>query len=124
MVTNRSDHEVAGTPSGAYGCGMSQLPPNAEIQTVTSLSVSPAEDRAYRQKVYLISMSLRVLCFLGSIFLPVPMQVRLILVAGAILLPYFAVVAANAARRRNDGSPAAVTDPSVGSSGANTRALN
>ncbi|NDB19158.1 MAG: DUF3099 domain-containing protein, partial [Actinobacteria bacterium] len=32
--------------------------------------------------------------------LPAPMPIRIALIAGAIVLPYFAVVVANAARRR------------------------
>ncbi len=68
--------------------------------TVTSAPISAAEDRAHRQRAYLISMSLRVICFILAITLPAPMPVRITLIAGAIVLPYFAVVVANAARRR------------------------
>ena len=79
---------------------------SAEVaQTVTSVAVSASEDRAFRQRVYLISMSLRVVCFLTAILIAGPLPLRLVLIGGAILLPYFAVVAANAARRRTDSGP-------------------
>ena len=73
---------------------------------ITSLGRSPGEDRAHRQRAYLISMSLRALCFLAAIFLPAPMPVRIAFCAGAIILPYFAVVVANAARVRDQGPTA------------------
>lgn len=73
---------------------------DATTFNVTTAPVSAAEDRAHRQRAYLISMSLRVVCFILAITVPAPMPVRIALIAGAILLPYFAVVIANAARRR------------------------
>lgn len=87
---------------------MSRAPEPQPVQTVTSVPVSAAEDRAFRQRVYLISMSLRVLCFLLAIFVPAPMPIRLVLIGGAILLPYFAVVVANATRRRDQNPPQSV----------------
>lgn len=84
---------------------MSRFQQPEPVHTVTSVPVSAAEDRAFRQRAYLISMSLRVACFLAAIFIPAPMPVRLVLIGGAILLPYFAVVVANATRRRSDGAP-------------------
>lgn len=90
---------------GAYGCGMSRKAQPESVQTVTAVPVSAAEDRAFRQRAYLISMSLRVLCFLAAIALPAPMPIRIVLIAGAIFLPYFAVVVANAARRKTSDTP-------------------
>jgi hypothetical protein len=77
-----------------------------EPHRITRLGRSPGEDRAHRQRAYLISMSLRAACFLAAIFLPAPMAVRIAFCAGAILLPYFAVVVANAARVRDQGPTA------------------
>ena len=45
-------------------------------------------------KKYLISMSIRTACFIGAVLAPSPY--RWFLIAGAVLLPYFAVVIANA----------------------------
>lgn len=62
--------------------------------SVTSAGVNPAEDRAHRMRMYFIAMSLRVVC-VGSLF-----WVRgwwtLIPLAGAVILPWFAVMVGNA----------------------------
>ena len=87
---------------------MSRQSKQESAQTVTAVPVSAAEDRAFRQRAYLISMSLRVVCFLSAVLLPAPMPVRIVLIAGAIFLPYFAVVVANAARRRTSEQPQSV----------------
>lgn len=49
-----------------------------------------------RQRRYFISMMVRTACFISSIFLPSPY--RWIAISGAVLLPYVAVVIANAGR--------------------------
>ncbi|MBU6213043.1 MAG: DUF3099 domain-containing protein [Actinomycetales bacterium] len=87
---------------------MSRASNQESAQTVTTVPVSAAEDRAFRQRAYLISMSLRVICFLAAVLLPAPMPVRIVLISGAIFLPYFAVVVANAARRRTSEHPQSV----------------
>lgn len=53
-------------------------------------------DQRGRQRRYFISMMVRTGCFIASIFLPNPY--RWFSMAGAILLPYIAVVLANAGR--------------------------
>lgn len=54
------------------------------------------DDQRARQRKYMISMSLRVVCFAGAIFTDGPL--RWSLLAGSIILPWFAVVVANAGR--------------------------
>lgn len=74
---------------------------------VTSVGITPAADRAHRMRVYFIAMTLRVGCVLSLFF------VRgwwiLLVAAGAVLLPYFAVIIANQAAsgqgRRPDAPP-------------------
>jgi fatty acid desaturase len=58
-----------------------------------------------RQKRYLLSMSLRTLCFVGAIIASLAGIHWLwpILIVGALVLPYVAVVMANAATTRSDG---------------------
>jgi len=65
---------------------------------ITQVTPSRAQERAHRQRTYLISMGVRVACFLTAILVPAPLPVRMALIAGAIALPYFAVVVANASR--------------------------
>ncbi|MGI8645083.1 MAG: DUF3099 domain-containing protein [Nocardioides sp.] len=68
---------------------------------VTTAPVSRAEELAGRQRRYLISMAIRTACFVGAVV--ADGWLRWVLVAGAVLLPYVAVVVANAEGRRDDG---------------------
>ena len=69
---------------------------------ITTASASASEDISRRQRRYVFSMSLRTLCFVGAILVG-PGWLRWVLVAGALLLPYVAVVMANAVTTRSDG---------------------
>jgi len=77
-----------------------------EAVRITSAAASRNEDIATRQRRYLLSMSLRTVCFVGAIvasLLGSPTWVWAILIAGALVLPYVAVVMANAATTKGDG---------------------
>ena len=67
-----------------------------EIFDITSAPKALSADQASRQKRYLISMMIRTACFILTIILPSPF--RWFALAGALVLPYFAVVIANAGR--------------------------
>ena len=58
---------------------------------------------AKRRKRYAVSMSIRTLCFLGAVLVPVT-WLRWVLIAGALILPYIAVVMANTANPRVPGT--------------------
>jgi len=60
------------------------------------------DDIAGRQRRYLISMAIRTACVIGAVTVG-PGLLRWVLVAGAVLLPYVAVVLANTQTRTNDG---------------------
>lgn len=62
--------------------------------SVTSAGVNPTEDRAHRMRAYFISMTLRVACVL-SLFWVRGWWV-ILPIAGAIILPWFAVMIGNA----------------------------
>jgi hypothetical protein len=64
--------------------------------TITSLPPSPEQERRKRMIEYSIMMGIRVLCVLACIW--VRGWWLLIPALGAIFLPYFAVVVANAAQ--------------------------
>ena len=68
---------------------------------ITTASSSRHEDIAARQRRYVLSMSLRTVCFIGAVI--ADGWLRWVLVAGAVLLPYFAVVMANAVTTKSDG---------------------
>ncbi|QJU53539.1 DUF3099 domain-containing protein [Herbiconiux sp. KACC 21604] len=63
-------------------------------QSVTSLPQSPDDERRSRMTKYLVIMAIRVTC-LVLIFFVHEWWAVIFLAAGAILLPYFAVVVAN-----------------------------
>ena len=63
--------------------------------SVTSAAEPRSVDILRRQRRYTLAMSLRVLCFVGMLALPLPLAGRLALAAVAIVIPYVAVVAAN-----------------------------
>lgn len=66
------------------------------IQSATSLPPSPDEERRGRMIRYLITMGVRIVCFVATIFVwSWAGWWALIPLAGAIILPYIAVVAAN-----------------------------
>ena len=67
------------------------------VFTITDAQVGLTQEQRERQRRYLISMSLRTLCFLGAV--AASGILRWILVAGAVLLPYFAVVIASMRKR-------------------------
>jgi predicted tellurium resistance membrane protein TerC len=71
-----------------------------EIHRITDAGVSLTDDQAGRQRRYLIAMSIRTLCVLGAVLAPSPW--RWMLAVGAVILPYIAVVMANAGRELSD----------------------
>jgi hypothetical protein len=76
-----------------------------EAVRITSAAASRNEDIAARQKRYLYSMGLRTLCFVGAIVASLLGIHWLwpILIVAALVLPYVAVVMANAATTKGDG---------------------
>lgn len=69
-----------------------------EVFSITEARVGITDDQSGRQRRYLIGMSLRTVCFVGATIASGPL--RWVLIAGAVFLPYFAVVIANAGRER------------------------
>lgn len=66
------------------------------VSVVTTARPSHTEDRQLRQRRYAITQAVRVSCFLLAVLLPVPLGVKLALVAAALVLPLMGVVSANA----------------------------
>ncbi|WP_427868955.1 DUF3099 domain-containing protein [Leucobacter luti] len=71
--------------------------------SVTSAGVNPAEDRAHRMRMYFIAMTLRVAC-VASLFWLRGWWV-LLAAAGAVLLPWFAVMVGNAVAHNPGEAP-------------------
>jgi hypothetical protein len=76
-----------------------------EAVRITSASASRHDDIAARQKRYLFSMGIRTVCFIGAIIASLAGIHWLwpILIVAALLLPYVAVVMANAGSSKSDG---------------------
>jgi hypothetical protein len=67
----------------------------AKTQSVTSLEVSPEEERRSRFIKYTVAMIIRVVCIVLAVSVPLG-WLTLLFSLGAIFLPYFAVIIANA----------------------------
>lgn len=67
--------------------------------SISSAKYAHSQEAPGRMKKYLISMIIRTVCFIGAVIAPEPW--RWILIAGAVLLPYFAVVIANAGQEQS-----------------------
>ena len=79
----------------------------SDAQSVTSVAESRDADRAHRIRQYLFTMSLRTVCFVLAIV--TTGWLRWVFAAGAVFLPFFAVVAANAVAPRVAGRFRVVT---------------
>ena len=73
------------------------------VYRITGVRAGLAEEQHERTKRYLISMGVRTACFLGAVF--ASGWLRWVLIAGALVLPYLAVVFANAGRERTGQAP-------------------
>jgi Flp pilus assembly protein TadB len=69
---------------------------------ITTARSSAADDMRSRQRRYAISMTIRLVCFVGAVAVG-PGVLRWVLVAAAVFLPLFAVIMANANDQRDDG---------------------
>jgi len=67
-----------------------------DVYDITSAQKSLSSDQPGRQRRYFYSMMVRTACFVLTVILPSPF--RWFALAGAVFLPYIAVVIANAGR--------------------------
>jgi hypothetical protein len=86
--------------------------PAAHAQTVriTSAHTSHSERIRGRQRRYLISMGIRTLCFVLAVV--ADGWLRWAFIIAAVVLPYFAVIVANAAGEVDEGGPEPFVDDS------------
>lgn len=66
----------------------------AKQYKVTSVGVNPIKDRAYRMRMYFLTMTVRMGCVISLFWVRGPWII--LVAAGAIILPYVAVLIANA----------------------------
>lgn len=72
----------------------------SQVHTVTSARRRLSDEQTARTRKYLISMGIRTACVIAAIF--IPGWPRWVLIAGAVVLPYLAVVIANAGRENDE----------------------
>ena len=82
---------------------------SGDVHRITSAAPALSDDQAGRQRRYLISMAIRTVCFLGAVF--TQGALRWTLIVGALVLPYLAVVIANAGRESGTPTAGAVVPP-------------
>jgi Protein of unknown function (DUF3099) len=72
------------------------------VHTITSTQGPLGEDIDRRARRYLVQMGIRTVCFLGAVFTwgRVPTWLSVVMLVSAVVLPYVAVVLANAGRER------------------------
>jgi hypothetical protein len=80
--------------------------------SITNAPVAQSDELPGRAKRYFISMMIRTFCFLGAVFTPNPW--RWFLILGAVLLPYIAVVIANAGRENGEAASTLNIRKSIG----------
>jgi hypothetical protein len=76
---------------------------DSDAVRITTAPTSKQEELDHRRRRYLISMVIRTLCFLGAVLVG-DNWFRWVLIAGAVFLPYVAVVMANGAAPRTEGT--------------------
>ena len=90
-----STGRIAGPPPGPSE-------PSGDPVSITTARPPLTDDLGRRQRRYLLQMSVRVVCFVAAVLVwgKVPVVVCIALMVAATVLPYVAVLAANAAGQR------------------------
>ena len=78
-----------------------------EVYTITATNRALSIEQSGRTRRYLISMGIRTGCVLAAIV--VPGWPKWLFIAGAVVLPYLAVVIANAGRENDEPGTMGVT---------------
>jgi hypothetical protein len=82
--------------------------PEPEVHRITDAGVPLSVEQEGRVRRYLWSMGIRTACVVGAVLAPSPW--RWVLAVGAVVLPYVAVVMANAGRERSDDEGVRIVD--------------
>ncbi|MBI9115002.1 DUF3099 domain-containing protein [Sanguibacter suaedae] len=71
---------------------------DVQVYSITSATDSLTDDQSRRTRRYLLQMAVRMACFIGAVFADGVLM--WLLLAGAVILPYAAVIGANEGRER------------------------
>ncbi|MBX9244484.1 DUF3099 domain-containing protein [Actinotalea ferrariae] len=94
---NRTGLPRRGSATAPRRTGRQETP----VQSITGAAEPLTDDIARRTHRYLVQMTIRVVCFVGAV--AVDHWTRWVLLVGAVVLPYVAVLLANAGRERTQG---------------------
>ena len=83
------------------------------VTVVTTAGMSHSEDIALRQRRYVIMQSMRLFCVVMATLLPVALAWKGVLLLGAVALPWFGVVMANAGPTVDRARRTAIVDRPV-----------
>jgi hypothetical protein len=83
--------------------GQQRKPRGQEVFSITTAPEAHSSELGSREKRYAISMAVRTICFVLAVIVSGPL--RWVLLAGAVFLPYAAVIIANAGVRRKGEGP-------------------
>ncbi len=105
----------------AYRVGMPKAEPE-HVYTITEAQRGLSVEQTSRQRRYLVSMGVRTACVLAAIV--IPGWPRWLFIAGAVVLPYIAVVIANAGRENDEPGDVGVSDQATRPLAAPSRPLS
>ncbi|GAA0919754.1 hypothetical protein GCM10009560_17530 [Nonomuraea longicatena] len=94
--------------------GMKGLLRRKVVHQVTDAQPSLSQDIHKREISYLIKMGIRTICLILAVVVPLPWPYRLLFIAGAVFLPYIAVIGAN--ERSKDVPPPTFQGPEANQS--------
>jgi hypothetical protein len=77
-----------------------RTPEDDEVYTITQAQRGLSREQVGRTRKYLISMGIRTACVIAAIV--VPGWPKWVFIVGAVVLPYLAVVVANAGRENDE----------------------
>ncbi|MDF2704535.1 MAG: hypothetical protein K0R62_187 [Nonomuraea muscovyensis] len=80
-----------------------------DVHQVTDARPSLSADIHSREIRYLVKMGIRTICLILAVVVPLPWPYRLLFIAGAVFLPYIAVIGAN--ERGTDAPPPTFQTP-------------
>lgn len=99
--------------------------PSEGVPSITQAPEPLTDDMARRQKRYLVQMGIRIICFAAAVLTwgTIPMWASLLLIVAAVVLPYSAVLIANAGRERRDSDGTFMTPREIGPGSGTPRGL-
>ena len=87
----------------------SEREPSPDVFTITGAQRGLSQEQTSRTRRYLISMGIRTGCVIAAII--VPGWPKWLFLAGAVVLPYLAVVIANGGREQDEPGKLGVSAP-------------